>query len=87
MLHKNRKENKMKKITRQEIVDTIAEVSMKEMESIGDMLKHNMDKYEKADFLQGDSRTEFELSVMNTAIQMNEIILIETLCKLLCDEE
>ena len=87
MLHKNRKENKMKKITRQEIVDTIAEVSMKEMESIGDMLKHNMDKYEKADFLQGDSRIEFELSVMNTAIQMNEIILIETLCKLLCDEE
>lgn len=77
----------MKKITRQEIVDTIAEVSMKEMESIGDMLKHNMDKYENADFLQGDSRTEFELSVMNTAIQMNEIILIETLCKLLCDEE
>ena len=77
----------MKKITRQEIVDTIAEVSMKEMESIGDMLKHNMDKYEKADFLQGDSRIEFELSVMNTAIQMNEIILIETLCKLLCDEE
>lgn len=77
----------MKKITRQEIVDTIAEVSMKEMESIGDMLKHNMDKYENADFLQGDKRTELELSVMNTAIQMNEIILIETLCKLLCDEE
>ena len=77
----------MKKITRQEIVDTIAEVSMKEMESIGDMLKHNMDKYENADFLQGDKRTEFELSVMNTAIQINEFILIETLCKLLCNEE
>ena len=77
----------MKKITRQEIVDTIAEVSMKEMESIGDMLKHNMDKYENADFLQGDKRTEFELSIMNTVIQMNEFILIETLCKLLCDEE
>lgn len=43
----------MKKITRQEIVDTIAEVSMKEMESIGDMLKHNMDKYEKADLFTG----------------------------------
>lgn len=41
----------------------------------------------KQTFLQGDSRTEFELSVMNTAIQMNEIILIETLGKLLCDEE
>ena len=77
----------MKKITRQEIVDTIAEVSMKEMESIGDMLKHNMDKYENADFLQGDKRTEFELSVMNTAIQINEFILIETLCKLFCDEK
>ena len=77
----------MKKITRQDIVDTIAEVSMKEMEMLPDTLKRNMEKYEGADFLQGDKRTEFELSVMNTAIQMNEIILIETLCKLLCDEE
>ena len=77
----------MKKITRQEIVDTIAEVSAKEMEMLPDTLKRNMEKYEKADFLQGDSRTEFELSIMNTAIQMNEFILIETLCKLFCDEE
>lgn len=87
MLHKMERKNEIKKITRQEIVYTIAEVSMKEMKSIGDMLKYSMDKYENVDFLQSDSRTGFELSIMNTAIMMNEIILIETLCKLLCDEE
>lgn len=77
----------MKKITRQEIVDTIAEVSAKEMEILPDTLKRNMEKYEGADFLQGDNRTGFELSIMNTAMQMSFVVMLETLCKLLCDEE
>lgn len=79
--------NKMKKITRQEIVDTVAEVSAKEMETLADTLKRNMEKYEGADFLQGDNRTGFELSIMNTAMQMSFVVMLETLCKLLCDEE
>ena len=77
----------MKKITRQEIVDTISEVTTREMESLTDTLKRNMEKYEDADFLQGDTRTGFELSIMNTAMQVSFMVMLETLCKLLCDEE
>ena len=77
----------MKQFTREEIHDTIQDVFTKEMEHFVDMLRNNMKAYEDDNLLQGDKRTGFALSTMNTAMQMSFIVMRETLCKLLCDEE